>query len=183
MAGWKTVAAGAFGSLALVVPGVSQSAPAPAAVTAVVLRNTGGFVPRRDVVWFSASGTLMDGRRDERAGHFRASVPFAQIQRIVAQADLCSRAAGAPARAAMDVPVYRLSVRCGDGTWAFFTSYGLYEWLGEPHVRSAVIALTRLADALDWHADNSDALPPDDGVPSHPVIPSPPVIPSSSRNP
>jgi hypothetical protein len=49
-------------------------------------------------------------------------------------------------------------------TWVFFTSYGAYEWLGEPPVRSAVIALTHLTEGLDWHAENSDALPPDDGT-------------------
>ncbi len=187
MAGWKTVAASAIGSLALVAPGAAGSAPAPGAVTAVVLRSSGGFVARRDVVWFSAAGAHMDGQRDERHGYFTASVPFAEIGRIVAQADLCSQTAGAPTRAAMDVPVYHLSVRCADGTWVFFPSYGVYEWLGEPRVRSAVVALTHLADALDWRADNGEALPPDDGVlprTARPAaIPSPSVIPSSSRNP
>jgi hypothetical protein len=181
MAGWKTVAASLSGSLALVVPGAAGSAPAPAAATAVVLRSSGGFVSRRDVVWYTAAGAQMSVRRDERGGHFRASVPFAQVQRIVAEADLCSRSTAAPARAAMDVPVYHLSVHCGNGTWAFFTTYGPYEWHGEPHVRSAVIALTRLADALDWRTENSDALPPDDGL--LPVTPRPTIIPSPSVAP
>jgi hypothetical protein len=152
-------------------------------VTAIVLRSSGGFVSRRDVVWYTSAGARMHGRRDERNGLFKASVRFAEVRRIVAQADLCSRTAGAPTRAAMDLPVYQLSVRCGDGTWLFFTSYGSYEWLGEPHIRSAVIALTHLTDGLDWHAENSNALPPDDGIlphviPSARVTPSPSVIPS-----
>jgi hypothetical protein len=163
MAGLYAVAATMLGSLALLASGPAPSAPAPGPVTAVVLRSSGGFVSRRDVVWHTAAGARMNGRRDQRDGHFKASVRFVEVQRIVAQGGLCSRTGGPPTRAAMDVPVYHLSVRCGDGTWVFFTSYGAYEWLGEPQVRSAVIALTRLTEGLDWHAENGDALPPDDG--------------------
>jgi hypothetical protein len=181
MAGLNAVTATMIGSLALLAASPAPSAPAPGPVTAIVLRSSGGFVSRRDVVWYTAAGARMNGRRDERGGHFKASVPFAQVQRIVAEADLCSRSTGAPARAAMDVPVYHLSVHCGNGTWAFFTTYGPYEWHGEPHVRSAVIALTRLADALDWRTENSDALPPDDGL--LPVTPRPTIIPSPSVAP
>jgi hypothetical protein len=177
MAGWKTVAASLLGSLALVVPGGAESAPAP--VTAVVLRSSGGLVSRRDVVWYTAAGAQMNGRRYERDGHFKARVPFAQIQRIVAQADLCSTTSGAPTRAAMDVPVYHLSLRCGDGTWVFLTSYGQYEWQGARRVRAAVITLTHLADVLEWSPDSSDSLPPDEGV--FPT-PGPSVTPSRRRH-
>jgi hypothetical protein len=164
---WYRIATGAIAASTLAIPALATGSPSTEP-TAVVIRSDGGFSPAHRVVWYAADGLArLDGRLEDRTGHYRAKVTFRDVKRIVAEADLCSRTSTVPQRAAMDVPLFHVSVKCGDG-WRFFTTYGVAEASGEPHVRAAAIALVHLEANLHWQPDAHEEPAPDNvGLPAH----------------
>lgn len=160
---WSKLTAAAAGSLALAVVSPAESLNVVVGPpTLVILERDGGFVRHHELVWFTTTDVAQrDGSLPGRPGErFRARVPFTRVARIVTDGDLCGRTPETPFPAGNDIPMYRLSIRCGT-VWTSFTSYGAIERTGERHVRSAVIALDQLASALAWDPETADIPPPD----------------------
>ncbi|MEA2719481.1 MAG: hypothetical protein QOJ39_1345 [Candidatus Eremiobacteraeota bacterium] len=166
MRSFARFAAAAFAAVALTGPvladPVEQARPDAVAArpTAVVVRIEGGFHPENRWLWYELDGTArFEGMLPGQRGRFRSRVDFAKVERLIADAGLCTRQAPAVRRAGMDMFTYRVSVRCGDG-WRLFTTYDAFEPAGDAHVRDAVRALQHLASTLAWSPSNEDVAPP-----------------------
>ena len=140
-------------------PGGTPSPPAALRPTAVVVRITGGFNPQNRWLSYERDGTArFEGVLPAGRGRFRSRVDYAKVERLVADAELCTRDAAVVHAAGMDVFMYRVGVRCGDG-WRVFTTFDAFAPAGSTAVREAARALARLASALDWSRTDENVVP------------------------
>jgi hypothetical protein len=162
------------GTCAVALLGVAPSASpqpeaAPGKPVTVVVRRDGGFAPRPRVYWYGSEGVayLSGALREGERGKFRAHVDFARVERIVAGAALCDAGAGRPSPGAepppvaMDLIVYRVSVRCGNVWRAFRTTQIPEKGAAAARVRAALHELEALVPALSWTPTQDDLTPPD----------------------
>jgi hypothetical protein len=170
------VAAGALAALALsgpvladppnpaesptAAPPVLRPPLAAARPSAVVVRIEGGFHPENRWLWYDRDGTArFEGILASQRGRFRSRVDYAKVERLLADAELCTRDAALVRPAGMDVFRYRVSVRCGDG-WRLFTTYDAFLPTTSAQVRDAVRGLERLASTLAWSPTSETISPP-----------------------
>lgn len=134
-------------------PAPSASVAPPNAVpkpTAVIVRIEGGFHPENRWLRYDGDGTaLSEGILSERRGLFRSRVDYAKVEKVVADAELCTRDYGLVRPAGMDVFRFRVSVRC-DGTWREFTTYEVSMPRTNEQVHQAARELENLASTLKW---------------------------------
>jgi hypothetical protein len=155
-----------------VAPQAAESpaaAPAPPAAvaprpTAVVVRIDGGFHPENRWLWYDQDGTArFEGIIATQRGRFRSRVDYAKVERLLTDAELCTRGATLVRPAGMDMLAYHVSVRCGNG-WRIFTTYDVTEPETNAHVRDAVRGLERLAANLPWEFTSEEVRLPDNDM-------------------
>jgi len=140
------------------VPAAKAAAPRP---TAVVLRIEGGFHPQNRWLWYDLDGTARSvGIVAMEHGRLRSRVDYANVERILAGAELCTRRPTFGRPVGNDMFYYRLSVRCGDA-WRLFTAYDASDRTAEAAVRDAVRDLEHIAANLTWEPTNESIAPPD----------------------
>jgi hypothetical protein len=131
----------------------------------VVVRTEGGLRPDNHSVWFERDGTArFDGVRSGRRGRFSSRVNYAEVERLLADAELCTRPVALVHAAGMDVFGYRVSVRCGDA-WRHFMTYDAFTPPGNTQVRDAARRVNELASTLTWSPTSDDIQPPVPGAP------------------
>jgi hypothetical protein len=171
MSSVRIIAATCAVALLGVAPTASpQPEAAPGKPVTVVVRRDGGFAPRPRVYWYGSEGVayLTGALREGQRGSFRAHVDYPRVERIVAGAALCDAGGGRqpvhaakPRPVAMDLIVYRISVRCGDVWHEFGASEIPEEGAAAGRVRAALHELDALVPTLSWKPTQDDLTPPD----------------------
>jgi hypothetical protein len=138
-------------------PAPSASVAPPNTVpkpTAVIVRIEGGFHPENRWLRYDGDGTArFEGILSERRGVFRSRIDYAKVEKVVADAELCTRDYPLVRPAGMDVFKFRVSVRCG-AKWREFTTYQVSMPRTNEQVRQAARELEKLASTLKWEPTN-----------------------------
>ncbi|HEX3551176.1 MAG TPA: hypothetical protein VHT53_12405 [Candidatus Elarobacter sp.] len=155
-------------SLAVAAPAVAGKAladlpeggfsPQP---TAVVIRAAGGGPYQRanGWLWFAQDGTAENvGFAGPSAGRNFANVDFADVDRVVVDAGLCTKNIPAGRPFLLHASFTRLSIRCGQ-RWRYLTDYDASGTPSTP-VRDAIRELQHIAVSAQWAStDDTSQLP------------------------
>ncbi len=139
-----------------------EGGPPPASsehATAVVIRIGGGFHASNRWLWFAGDDTAEYQGLFGEPGRFHARIDFARVDKVVADARLCTRTVAAGHPAGSDMFVYHVSLRCGD-RWRYLTEYAAAIEPEHDEIRGAILELEHLAWNATWsHTDDRSQLP------------------------